>query len=73
VINVLLKDRTKVEYFNTLEVKAEDSEKNNKLQIFDLLIDKVKDEIFVEKKERYRTLVSDDIIPQMQEKLTLIR
>lgn len=69
IINVLIKDKSKTEIFNTLEVKAENSEKNNKLETFDLLVDKVKHEILVEKKKRYRTVVSEDMFPKMKEKL----
>lgn len=66
LISKLMKDKTKVELFNTLSVKAEDSDKNNNLEIFDLLIDKVRSVVTVQKKERYRTVISEDIYDKMK-------
>lgn len=70
IIRKLIKDKSKTELFNHLSVKAEDEEKNNLLANFDLLIDKVKSEVYVEKRKRYRTVVSADIFERM--KLELI-
>jgi hypothetical protein len=69
VIRKLTQDRTKTELFNHLSVKAEDSKKNNLLENFDLLIDKVKSEVRVEKKKRYRTVVSVDIFEKMKSEI----
>lgn len=69
IIRKLIKDKKKTELFNHLSVKAEDSEKNMLLETFDLLIDKLKSEIMVEKKKRYRTIVSSDIFFQMKTEL----
>ena len=69
IIPKLIKDKSKVELFNHLSVRAEDSEKNNRLQNFDLLIDKVRSEIYVEKKKRYRTIISSDIYEKMKSEL----
>ena len=69
LIRKLVKDKSNVELFNHLSVKAEDSDKNNLLENFDLLIDKVKSEISVEKKKRYRTVVSADIFEKMKTEL----
>lgn len=71
IVRKLIKDKSKTELFNHLSVKAEDIEKNNLLQNFDLLIDKIKSEIVVEKKKRYRTVVSIDIYEKM--KIELIK
>lgn len=65
----LIKDKSKIELFNHLSVKAEDGEKNNLLENFDLLIDKVKSEVWVEKKKRYRTVISIDIFEKMKSEL----
>lgn len=73
LIDSIIKDKNAIDVFNTLEVKAEDSAKNNKLQVFDLLIDKIKDELLVERKPLYRIVVSNDILPKMQEKLQALR
>jgi len=71
--NFLVRHKSSTETFNTLEVKAEDSQKNNRLEVFDLLIDKVKAEISVERKPKFRTIVSNDILPKMQEKLHALK
>lgn len=69
IIRKLIKNKTSTEYFNVLTVRAEDSDKNNRLENFDLLVDKVKSEIWVEKKERYRTVVTADILEKMKSEL----
>lgn len=69
VIRKLINDRSKTELFNHLSVKAEDTDKNNLLENFDLLIDKVKSEVSVEKKKRYRTVVSVDIFEKMKSEI----
>lgn len=69
IIRKLIKDKDKTELFNTLSVKAEDSDKNELLENFDLLIDKVKSEVTVEKKKRYKTVVSVDIFEKIKTEL----
>lgn len=69
IIGKLIKKKTNTEYFNVLTVRAEDSDKNNLLENFDLLVDKVRSEVFVEKKQRYRTVVSLDIFDKMKSEL----
>ncbi len=66
IIRKLVADRSKVDLFNVLKVTAEDSDKNNRLAVFDLLVDKVRSNIKVQKKERYRTVISDDIFDKMK-------
>ncbi|KEQ28748.1 hypothetical protein N180_18795 [Pedobacter antarcticus 4BY] len=65
-IRNLIKKPENSELFNTLSVKAEDENKNNRLEIFDLLVDKVKSNIKVQKQPRYRTIISADILEKMQ-------
>ena len=69
IIGKLIKNRSNTEYFNVLTVRAEDNDKNNLLENFDLLVDKVKSEVSVEKKKRYRTVVSLDIFDKMKSEL----
>ncbi|MCZ2479254.1 hypothetical protein [Aquirufa nivalisilvae] len=71
IIDTLTKDKSKIELFDLLSVKAENSEKNNLLETFNLLVDKVSSELNVEKKKRYRTIVSADIFEKM--KIELLR
>jgi len=69
IIRKLIQDRTKTELFNHLSVRAEDSDKNNLLENFDLLLDKVKSEVSIEKQKRYRTVVSADIFEKMKSEI----
>ena len=73
IIRNIISDKKKTELFNILSVKAEDRDNNNLLQTFDLLIDKVKSKIKVEKKKRYRTVVSEDILEKMKIEMSKIK
>jgi hypothetical protein len=73
LIGSLISKKERIENFNILKVTAEDGKKHNKLEVFDLLVDKRKDELFVERKPKYRIVISEDILTQMQEKLKLVR
>lgn len=64
-IRELVKHKEKVDLFDTLQIVAEDSDRNNKLQAFDLLVDKVKSKVTVEKKEKHRSIVSIDMFEKM--------
>jgi len=55
--------------FNKLSLRAEDGEKDNLLENFDLLLEKVNSEIRVERKAKYRTLISTDMFQQMTKEL----
>ena len=52
-----------------LNHEAEDEELDNKLQIFDLILDKEQSKIRVEKKPQTRVIVSEDIFPKMQREI----
>jgi len=69
IIKAFKKNQNKAYLFNTLQIRAEDSYKNDLLENFDLLIDKLKSEVNVLKKDRYRTVVSDDIFTKMKSEL----
>jgi hypothetical protein len=70
IISYLLKNKEKnIDTFNTLTIKAQDGENDNKLEIFDLLVDRVKSRIKVEKNERHRTVVSIDIYDKMKSEM----
>ena len=68
-IRNLIKKPENTEFFNILSVKAEDENKNNRLEVFDLLVDKVKSNIKVQKQPRYRTIISADIFEKMQSEI----
>lgn len=59
------KDVTQRDFFNILKVRAQNEDNFDKLETFDLLIDKVYSEIRVEKKPNYKTIVSDDMFNKM--------
>ena len=61
----LLDNKKNLELFNTLSVRAQDYDKNNTLNTFDLLIDRVKSQINVIRKEKHRTLMSSDMFDKM--------
>lgn len=69
LIKGLTTDKTKAELFEKLEIRAEDKQKENLLETFDLLIDKVKSEVLVQKKRKYRTVVSADMFEIMKYEL----
>ncbi len=64
-IDVFIKYPQEVELFEQFEVRAEDAEKNDRINAFDLLINKVKDSFWVERRHPSRTLVSTDMFTKM--------
>jgi hypothetical protein len=58
--------------FEMVEVKAEDSAKNNRIEAFDLLVDKLKSKVFVQKTPRYRTIVSDDMYDKIRSEMNTL-
>lgn len=69
LISFLSKNNSKKYIFNKLEIKAEDESKNNLLEHFDLLLEKVNSEIKVERKPKYRTIISIDMFEQMAKEI----
>lgn len=69
LIRAIGSDKSKINLFEKLQIIAEDADRNNKLQAFDLLVDKVKSRIKVEKKEKHRSIVSADLYPKMRSEL----
>lgn len=72
LINHFKKNYKEKHIFNQLYMKAEDHEKNNLLAKFDLLIEKVNSDLKVQKKPKYRTLISKDMFDQMTNELNRI-
>lgn len=65
----LIKDGTKTDKFYKLVVLAEDSNFNDRIKPFDLLIDRVKSEVKVERKPRHKAIVPSDIFEKMRSEL----
>lgn len=69
IVRFLRKSNKNKDLFNKLSLRAEDGEKDNLLENFDLLIEKINSEIKVERKEKYRTLISVDMFQKMTKEL----
>ena len=65
LVRLLTRRPNDAELFEKLEVKAEDHEKHDRIAAFDLLINKVKDTISVERRHPSKTLVSTDMFAKM--------
>ena len=60
---------TKKSKFKKLVVRAEDTEHNNLMEVFNLLEDKTKSRIRVQRKEKAHTVVSADIYEKMSDEM----
>lgn len=65
LISHLSKKPEAVTFFNTLKTKSEDKLNDFKLEVFDLLVNRVQSRISVEKTPKYRTVVSQHMFEQM--------
>jgi hypothetical protein len=59
--------------FESLKVNAQDEDADGRMYLFNLLIDRVESTLKVQKKQKYRTIVSEDIITKMQDEMHLKR
>ncbi len=66
-IKALSADKNKTNWFDSLEAKARDYEKNLKVSVFDLLADKITSEISVKRKPKQRVILSDDLFEKMKQ------
>ena len=69
IIDKLRSDKSFLNVFDTLKVKAEDGNNNNRLKEFDLLNIWVKSEVKVEKREKSRAIISADMFEKMVKEL----
>ena len=65
VIELFQEDKVKSSFFNVFKIRAENHLQNNNLDIFDLLLDKAKSKIKVEKNGNHKTVISSDIFEKM--------
>lgn len=65
ILNYLIKNPSERHIFNFLKVKAEDEERNNILENFDLLLDKIYSPIKVQRKRKQKTIISEDMFEKM--------
>lgn len=56
--------------FNKLLVKAEDQDKRNTIQAFDLLSDKIKSEVKVQREHKTKVVISTDMFEKLETELT---
>lgn len=69
ILNYFKKHKNQKYLFNKLCLRAEDAEHNNILENFDLLLEKIHSEIKVERKAKYRTIISVDMFRKMTTEL----
>lgn len=65
LLNFLVKNPSERHIFNYVKVRAEDEEKNNVLETFDLLLDKIYSPIKVQRKRKQKTIISEDMFDKM--------
>ncbi len=65
LIDMLTLNKRNIDLFNKLSVRAQDYEKNKILNTFDLLVDRVKSQVNVLRKEKHRTIVTSDMFEKM--------
>jgi hypothetical protein len=65
LIDMLTLNKKNIDLFNKLSVRAQDYEKNKILNTFDLLVDRVKSQVNVLRKEKHRTIVTSDMFEKM--------
>lgn len=65
ILNFLSKNPSSRHIFNFMRVRAEDEEKNNILETFDLLLDKIYSTIKVQRKRKQKTIISEDMFSKM--------
>ncbi|PSK91039.1 hypothetical protein [Taibaiella chishuiensis] len=73
VVKSIKSDLAARKAIDTLSVRAENPDKNFKMELYDLLVEKLKTEITVKRKARSRAIVSEDILPKMREELIKIK
>lgn len=66
IINKFVGNGNLKKHFDVLSVGAEDSDHENKLQLFDLLADKITIEVMVEKMPKKRSIVSESIFEYLR-------
>jgi hypothetical protein len=65
----LVQHRSFSEHFENLEVRAEDEDNHRRMELFDLLSDKLKSLVRVERRERAKVVISIDMFNKLQDEL----
>ncbi|PHK34707.1 hypothetical protein VF13_37850 [Nostoc linckia z16] len=65
IVKAFTKNPQKTDLFLKLQVDAENTERDNKIQAFDLLMDKVRSELKATKDGKNRTLISNELLQNM--------
>ncbi len=65
ILDYLIKNPAERHIFNFLKVRAEDEERSNILENFDLLLDKIYSPIKVQRKRKQKTIISTDMFDKM--------
>jgi hypothetical protein len=69
LVRFLLKNKGAADTFETLSIEAEDAEHGNRLNLFDLLTDKIKSVVKVEVREKTGNVVSIDMFGQLESEM----
>ncbi|MGB1206242.1 MAG: hypothetical protein ACPG5B_11380 [Chitinophagales bacterium] len=69
IINAFKKDESNIKCFDELEVKAEDNENDKLLEVFDLIAERIKSKVEVQKSKRNRSIISSDMFSQLLKEL----
>jgi hypothetical protein len=59
--------------FEAVHVRAEDPDRGNKIEAFDLLLDKVRSQVFVLKKQKSRTVMSEDMYVKIKSEMKRLK
>lgn len=66
IISFFQRNKKSQDYFETLLVEAEDGDNNDRINLFDLISDKVKSIVLVQKRSKSRSLVSHDMFEKLK-------
>lgn len=66
IIDGLVEDKNNLNLFETLKIRAMNRENNFKMELFDLLIDKVESEVEVQRKSKHKVIISADMFEKIK-------
>jgi hypothetical protein len=69
LIGKLLGNKKHADIFDKLVVRAEDADKRNRLEAFDLLSDKIKSDVSVQRKHKTKIVISQDMFEKLESEL----
>ena len=61
----MVEDKGQLENFETLKIRAMNRKENFKMELFNLLIDKVETEVTVQRKPKHKVIISADMFDKI--------